>query len=169
MAIKDSGSRRKFSSGAVRDINESKGRCDLLPLAEVARLLNDDPVIYNIDEYVRTGNTTSLNQAISIFAYQHFGDLITAILEVSQHYSDGCEKYGERNWEKGIDLHCYIDSGVRHYLKHMRGDTDEPHHRAFLWNMLGALWTHRNLPDLIDLPFVEGTQYGTASTIREAE
>ena len=29
--IKDSGNRRKFSSGAVRDIAEGKGRCDLMP------------------------------------------------------------------------------------------------------------------------------------------
>ena len=30
--IKDSGERREFSTGAVRDIAEGKGRCDLLPL-----------------------------------------------------------------------------------------------------------------------------------------
>lgn len=30
--ILDSGSRRQFDSGAVRDIAEGKGRCDLLPL-----------------------------------------------------------------------------------------------------------------------------------------
>lgn len=31
--IKDSGNRREFDSGAVRDIAEGKGRCDLLPPA----------------------------------------------------------------------------------------------------------------------------------------
>lgn len=56
---------------------------------------------------------------------------------------------------KPIPLHCYIDSGVRHYLKFKRGDTDEPHDRAFIWNMLGAIWTHSNKPELIDLPFKE--------------
>ena len=30
--ILDSGERRQFESGAVRDIAEGKGRCDLLPL-----------------------------------------------------------------------------------------------------------------------------------------
>ena len=29
--IKDSGNRREFETGAVRDIQEGKGRCDLLP------------------------------------------------------------------------------------------------------------------------------------------
>ena len=39
MAILDSGERREFESGAVRDIQEGKGRCDLLPIAEVAEIL----------------------------------------------------------------------------------------------------------------------------------
>lgn len=31
--LKDSGERRVFQSGAVRDIEEGKGRCDLLPFS----------------------------------------------------------------------------------------------------------------------------------------
>lgn len=40
-------------------------------------------------------------------------------------------------------------------MKFMRGDDDEPHNRAFLWNLLGAIWTHDNKPELKDLPFAE--------------
>ena len=40
--ILDSGERREFNSGAVRDIQEGKGRCDLLPLEPVAKLLFGD-------------------------------------------------------------------------------------------------------------------------------
>ena len=36
--IADSGERRKFDSGAVRDIAEGKGRCDLLPTVAILRL-----------------------------------------------------------------------------------------------------------------------------------
>jgi len=36
--IKDSGDRRKFDSGAVRDMPDGKGRCDLLPAAALLRL-----------------------------------------------------------------------------------------------------------------------------------
>jgi hypothetical protein len=39
--IKDSGDRREFESGAVRDMQEGKGRCDLLPLDVVAEFLSD--------------------------------------------------------------------------------------------------------------------------------
>ena len=56
-------------------------------------------------------------------------------------------KLGERH-----SLHCYIDSGVRHYLKYLREDNDEPHNRAFVWNMLGAIWTIENKPEFIDIP-----------------
>ena len=53
----------------------------------------------------------------------------------------GSKKDTDRNWEKGIPVHCFIDSAVRHYLKWRRGDTDEPHDRAFIWNILGATYT----------------------------
>lgn len=154
MALKDSGERRKFTSGAVRDISEGKGRCDLLPLGVVADI-TDSEILYYVNQYIRSGNKTSLTIAIVSFAESQYESLYTALLEVSKHYEDGCMKYGERNWEKGIPLHCYIDSAVRHYLKYLRGDDDEPHDRAFLWNLLGALWTQENKPELIDLPFQE--------------
>lgn len=36
--IKDSGTRREFNTGAVRDMVEGKGRCDLLPACALLRL-----------------------------------------------------------------------------------------------------------------------------------
>ena len=35
MSIKDSGQRTEFSTGAVRDMHEGKGRMDLLPLTAI--------------------------------------------------------------------------------------------------------------------------------------
>ena len=152
--LKDSGARRDFGTGAVRDIVEGKGRCDLLPLHQVAAIL-DDEIIRSIGDYEESGNTSSLQKAIGLFSDMVFGSQYTAMLEAAKQYEDGCQKYGERNWQKGIPVHCYIDSGVRHYLKFRRGDVDEPHDRAFVWNMLGAIWTHENKPELIDLPFAK--------------
>lgn len=164
--ILDSGARREFSSGAVRDVAEGKGRCDLLPLNEVSIIIGEylssgptcfpkDSVIENIDLYVKGGDISSLYRAIFEFINREGLHPCTAILEVAKHYEDGLQKYPERNWEKGLSLKCFIDSGIRHYLKHLRGDIDEPHNRAFLWNMLGAIWTHVNRPECIDLPFME--------------
>ena len=39
--IKDSGERRSFETGAVRDIQEGKGRCDLMPLEVMVDILAD--------------------------------------------------------------------------------------------------------------------------------
>ena len=118
----------------------------------VGEVFRDD-ILNNVNGYVRSGDRKLLVEALKEFSEKRYGDLYTAMLEVSKHYEDGCNKYGERNWEKGIPLHCYIDSGVRHYIKWLRGDEDEPHDRAFLWNMLGALWTHGYHPEYCDLPF----------------
>lgn len=152
MKIKDSGTRREFETGAVRDVAEGKGRCDLLPLNIVGYMLND-LLLHYIESYVRTGDVAMLKNIVNDFSRKQFGDIETAFLEVAKHYEEGAKKYTERNWEIGIPLHCYIDSAVRHYLKYKRGDDDEPHDRAFLWNILGAWWTHLNLPEMIDLPF----------------
>lgn len=152
--LKDGGARRDFGTGAVRDVADGKGRCDLLPLGVVSNLL-DEGILERINDYIRTGNTDYLYGAVDEFTSNAYPNKYTAMLEVSKQYEDGCQKYGDRNWENGIPLHCYIDSGVRHYLKFLREDKDEPHDRAFIWNMLGAIWTHENKPELIDLPFAD--------------
>lgn len=50
MELKDSGKRREFKTGAVRDICKGKGRCDLLPL-DVVGNLEKDPLLIGINEY----------------------------------------------------------------------------------------------------------------------
>ena len=145
--ILDSGNRREFESGAVRDIQEGKGRCDLLPLDVVGQALGDE-VIKSIYSFVNSGDERLLYCTLSLFNEKLGCDKYTLILEVAKHFEEGAKKYGDRNWEKGIPVHCYIDSGVRHYLKFLRGDKDEPHDRAFCWNMLCAIWTCKHKPEL---------------------
>jgi hypothetical protein len=95
--IKDSGSRREFSTGAVRDRGEAKGRWDLLPFHTIQR--------------------------------------------VSVHYERGCEKYGDRNWEKGLPVGEYLNSCLRHLMKWWLGHKDEDHLVAFVWNALCLMET----------------------------
>ena len=162
MKIKDSGERRQFDTGCVRDIADGKGRCDLLPLDVIAEYesyhWNRDEVLSNLAQYIYTGDKSYIYDAIARFQEFVGWNTPTMLLEVSKHYEDGANKYAERNWEKGMPLHCYIDSGIRHYLKYRRGDKDEPHERAFVWNMLGAVWTQKHRPEQIDLPFVQNDE-----------
>lgn len=92
--IKDSGKRREFKTGAVRDINENKGRFDLLPML--------------------------------------------ALKDLAIHFQKGCQKYGDRNWEKGIPISNLVDSGLRHAVEFVLGYEDEDHLIAAIWNLINA-------------------------------
>lgn len=139
--IKDSGERREFNTGAVRDIQEGKGRCDLLPLGVASTMLSRDDVLWNLEMYHSTNKTDYLHQALRYFCLVQFdGSMETMLLEVSKHFEEGAKKYGENNWQKGLPPSCYIDSAIRHYLKFRRGDNDEPHHLAFVWNLMCCCW-----------------------------
>ena len=164
--IQDSGKRREFASGAVRDIDEGKGRCDLLPLREVGEAL-DCHAFNAMVKFLETGNMGVLEEIIFNTVTTMFKDKYTAMLEVAMHYAEGIQKYGERNWEKGISCHCYVDSYVRHTLKWLRGDTDERHDRAALWNLLGLKWTIRHKPECNDLPYNTENNNSTTITYKE--
>lgn len=143
--ILDSGSRREFDTGAVRDMQEGKGRCDLMPLEVVAKVLKknspEDEILHDIANFLEFGATTYLYHALDEFAdIAYDGSKETMFLEVAKHFEEGAKKYGENNWQKGLPVNCYIDSAVRHYLKYLRGDNDEPHHRSFVWNVMCCLW-----------------------------
>lgn len=142
--IKDSGDRREYETGAVRDMAEGKGRCDLLPLDVADMMMGSPGVLRLISEFQRTDNEEFLTRALREALERSGWDAPTMLLEVAKHMEEGAKKYGERNWEKGLPVSCYIDSAVRHYLKWCRGDDDEPHDRAFFWNMLCCLWTIRH-------------------------
>lgn len=144
--IKDSGNRRQFESGAVRDMQEGKGRFDLVPLEVMSDMLgtkevNHDPVVLDIATFMHDHDTCWLYAAIENFAEKAYdGCLYTMLLEVAKHFEEGAKKYAENNWKRGIPAKCYIDSALRHYMKWCRGDKDEPHDRALVWNLMCCIW-----------------------------
>lgn len=174
--ILDSGDRTEFESGAVRDMREGKGRCDLLPMEVVAGLLSD-PILYDIRDFQRTGETESLYTAIDRFSTHWMVEVVkdklgsctdeerevieTATyaemcLDVAKHFEEGAKKYGDNNWRRGIPVYVYIDSAVRHYLKYLATWEDEPHDRAFVWNLMCCIWTCINKPELNDYAAKKG-------------
>lgn len=189
-----------FESGAVRDIQEDKGRMDLVPLPDTGLIYDmfenvyDDMTnssysvkrntIFNcIHNYLWTADTNMLRKAICYFISltNQWNDtdsaiccnaLTNAILEVSLHYKRGLEKYGERNWEKGIPLHSFMDSACRHYIKYLGGWKDERHDLAFIWNLWGCIYTQEHIKKdtLNDIPaftMSEYTPYEYQSTVKE--
>jgi len=83
-----------------------------------------------------------------------------ALLRLAQHYENGAEKYGDRNWEKGQPLSRYVDSALRHMLKLLMGLEDEDHLSAAAWNILAVVETQMRIrlgllpKELDDLPTV---------------
>ena len=149
--ILDSGNRREFETGAVRDMQEGKGRCDLLPLEEVAWVLGvseADCIIEKIYQFTQMNCITCLYEVLELFRNMLGIATETMILELAKHMENGAKKYPPNNWKKGIPIRAYIDSAVRHYLKFLRGDKDEPHDRAFVWNIVCAIWTCEHMPEL---------------------
>ena len=110
-----------------------------MPLDVVAELLTDT-IIGCINAFQQTNKVEYLYRALSYFA-RRYDNVYDMLLEVSKHFEEGALKYGENNWQKGLPTSCYIDSAVRHYLKWHRGDDDENHDRAFVWNVLCLIWT----------------------------
>ena len=74
------------------------------------------------------------------------------LMRLAKHYENGCEKYGERNWEKGIPAHSFADSAFRHFTEYMDGMKDEDHLIAAIWNLCGLAWTEEKHPALMDIP-----------------
>lgn len=139
--IKDSGDRTTYSTGAVRDMHAGKGRFDLMPIDVVAHQLKDD-VLSDLAAFQNNpGDYGYLFQALHRFSKLAFESEETMMLETAIHFEQGALKYSPGNWKKGIPVDSYFDSAVRHYLKWRRGDVDERHDRAFVWNIMCCIWT----------------------------
>lgn len=76
----------------------------------------------------------------------------SALLRVARHMENSLVDHEERNWERGLPMHCFLDSAMRHIFKYMDGMTDEDHLAAAATNLLMALWTEAHLPAMQDIP-----------------
>lgn len=53
----------------------------------------------------------------------------------------GAKLYGDRNWEKGLPLHSFLDSCLRHLAQFLMGQRDEDHLAHAAWNIHGLIHT----------------------------
>lgn len=152
--ILDSGDRTTFETGAVRDCQDGKGRCDLLPLDVIGNWYENKEVelfFVSVEKAKNENYDKNLRKALQkISELAYGGDFEGMIIDVAIHYEHGLGKYGKDNWKKGIPVSSFISSAVRHFLKYLRADNDERHDRATVWNLLGAMWTIVNKPELDD-------------------
>lgn len=155
VSIKESNSDTNFhtfATGAVRDIQKGKGRVDLVPLDTVSNFFTGCPIdtikmtseyreLVHIESFKNTDDIRYLYKALYEFCRDLNCDPTTLILDVSSHFEACLEKYEKDNWKKGIPVYSFINRGTRHYLKWLRGDVDERHDLAFIWNILCCIAT----------------------------
>ena len=103
-----------------------------------------------------SGNRTEFETGAVRDMHSGKGDMASlpasAILRLSKHYEKGAIKYGRFNYQKGIPVSSFIDSGLRHLFKYLDGWDDEDHLSAAAFNILGAMEMESRHPELIDLP-----------------
>jgi hypothetical protein len=88
-----------------------------------------------------------------------------ALIRLSKRFEDGNKDHPERNWEKGIPMHSFMDSALRHLFKYLDGQTDEDHLCAAAWNIMCAMWTEEKHPEMQDIP----TRPGCSATYTPAK
>lgn len=90
-------------------------------------------------------------------------DLIAPVplRRLAELYQRGAQKYGDRNWEKGINLSRYIDSALRHINDYQTGDRSEDHLISAAWNLFAFVATEDKInkgllpPELDNMPVRE--------------
>lgn len=157
--IKDSGDRREFDTGAVRDMAEGKGYFFVAPIWEFARLFAEGnaeeriigDILLKIAWFRKSNKHFFAVEALELFCELKKWSKPRMLLEAAHQYEDGARKYGLYNWQKGIPQDSYMDSAIRHLLKDADGMDDEDHARAFVWNMFSWMWqvTHEKTQESI--------------------
>lgn len=81
-----------------------------------------------------------------------------AIFRLANTLEKGAKKYDSRNWEKGMPLSRFADSGMRHLAQYIAGYDDEDHLAQALWNIASLIETEYRIhegvlpEELDDLP-----------------
>jgi hypothetical protein len=149
--LADSGARTATVTGALRQPNGVEaGRYDLIPGECVGALPSriDDDLTFGdavADAYLSLacGDLDGVHMLAAFIIQRRMGGLH----RLAVHYARGALKYADRNWEKGLETGRIVDSLFRHAQKALRGDTDEDHDAAAVWNCFALTFTCTRIND----------------------
>lgn len=77
-------------------------------------------------------------------------DLITPIglRALAKTYAEGAERFGACNWENGMPVTDLLNHAIAHIYNFLGGDRAEDHLAHAAWNVLGAIHSLEQWPDL---------------------
>lgn len=78
-----------------------------------------------------------------------YSPMLTA---VALRLEGGAVHYGDRNWEKGMDVSTCFDSCMRHLQQFWMGETDEDHLAAAICNAMFMMYMIKERPTFDDRP-----------------
>lgn len=161
--IKKTGTEKSYG-GATRCSKEGKGRFDLIPedvLSECFKSYsNQSYSMFPEERAVECAINDDYVNAITYITQSKYHkcdekstwlmDFTKMVRDLAIHFQKGAEMYGYRNCEKGIPLWSFRDSGIRHLIQYINGETDEPHYISAIWNFVMAEWTIIHHPERCD-------------------
>lgn len=158
--LQDNKQREEFASGMVREPQNDKMRYDLAldgPL--VWALFHDakyDGVIRAAQDWYENRGVGKAANVVLELASVTEGGIWTIIDRYTVLMMKGAVKYSEHNWLKAqgeAELKRFIASFSRHLVKYLRGETDEDHLAAIVFNLNGAEYVASKLVLKGPLPF----------------
>jgi len=148
--IVDSGHRREFTTGAMRDRDEGKGIPTLISPHFISCVIEDkiERCVHLSYSLLETKNII-LAEWIACTICDMFSSHNDMIVRLSKHLEAGAKKYSPRNWEKGMPIEEYINSLIRHLTS--IGREDEDHLAAATFNIMALIHTWK-LIEMCQLP-----------------
>lgn len=142
LGMRDEGSREEQSpGGALREAQAGKGRFDLLPCVVWDALAEYRSADWSL--MTRLWDAFGQHDKMELMALLH--ELLLgydALRRLAVWYELGGLKYGDRNWEKGLQKWQVESSALRHAAKLLYEMQDEDHASALAWNI--AAWLYFN-------------------------
>lgn len=150
--LADSGERTATVTGALRQPNSpDAGRFDLIPGECVASLPTDVDTDGSFSAAIQDAymglSLGDLEHVRGLAAFIIFAKWGGSLRRLAVHYARGAIKYADRNWEKGLETGRIVDSLLRHADKALRGEMDEDHEAAVVWNAFALDFTLARLRD----------------------
>ena len=71
---------------------------------------------------------------------------------LAETYGEGAIKYGEHNWEKGIDTQNLLQHTIAHIYEYLKGDKSEDHLAHAAWGLFAVMHMEETKPDMQNIP-----------------
>lgn len=97
-------------------------------------------------------------------------DLISpyALKRLADVYERGCQKYDDRNWEKGAPFCRFLDSALRHIEQYLMREGQEDHLAQAAWNLFAVMhFEETGRADLDDRPDYRRPRIATGTMTAE--